>query len=101
MLPLHHEVSQKLHACTEPGSKRAHDLVDLQLIVPRVDLQRVRETTERLFRFRDQHRWPPLLTAGAGWQELYDSAAVGLDVLSLDAAVVWINDYIRELSTRS
>lgn len=32
VLPLHHQVAQKLHACTEPGSQRAHDLVDLQLM---------------------------------------------------------------------
>lgn len=32
LMPLHYQVAQKLHALTEPGSKRAHDLVDLQII---------------------------------------------------------------------
>ena len=25
VLPLHHQIGQKLHACTEPGNERAHD----------------------------------------------------------------------------
>jgi len=101
VLPLHHQVSQKLHACTEPGSNRAHDLVDLQLLVPQASVQMVQETTERLFRFRSQHTWPPVLVAGSGWQELYDEAATGLVVRPLDEAVAWLNDYIRQLANES
>lgn len=99
VLPLHHQISQKLHACTEPGSSRAHDLVDLQLLVPQADTQLVRETAERLFRLRRQHRWPPTLTPGSQWRALYDEAAEGLEVLDFDAAVAWVNEYIRRLST--
>lgn len=33
VLAVHHQIAQKLHACTEAGSDRAHDLVDLQLLV--------------------------------------------------------------------
>ena len=34
-MPLHHQVAQKLHGASEQGSARAHDLVDLQIIVSR------------------------------------------------------------------
>lgn len=98
VLPLHHQISQKLHASTEPGSNRAHDLVDLQLLTAQADPRLVRATSERLFRFRGQHTWPPVLVAGAGWQELYDEAATGLDVRTLDEAVVWVNDYILQVT---
>ena len=32
LMPLEFQVAQKLHAATAPGSQRAHDLIDLQLI---------------------------------------------------------------------
>jgi hypothetical protein len=38
LMPLEYQVAQKLHAATAPGSQRAHDLVDLQLIADRVSL---------------------------------------------------------------
>lgn len=98
VLPLHHQISQKLHACTEPGSNRAHDLVDLQLLIPDADAQLVSETTQRLFRFRNQHTWPPVLVAGPAWLALYDEASEGLDLRSLEDAVDWINEYIRKLN---
>ena len=55
VLPLHHQIAQKLHACTEPGSERAHDLVDLQLMAPLADDTLAGTTTRRLFTFRRQH----------------------------------------------
>lgn len=98
VLPLHHQISQKLHACTEPESNRAHDLVDLQLLIPDADVQLVSETAQRLFRFRNHHTWPPELEAGPDWQGLYNEAAADLDVLPLDEAVDWVNDYIHQLA---
>lgn len=96
--PLHHQIAQKIHACTAPQSQRAHDLVDLQLIVPTTDPRLVAKVTERLFAFRREHDWPPLLSAGARWESLYEEAAEGLDVLdSVSEAVAWLNDYIAEL----
>lgn len=98
VLPLHHQISQKIHACTAPGSNRAHDLVDLQLLVPEADPDLVRDTCGRLFRFRNEHVWPPVLVRGPRWDELYEEAATGLDVLSLEEAVEWVNDFIQTLS---
>lgn len=97
VLPLRHQMSQKLHACSEPGNARAHDLVDLQLMAPACDPAEVKHTAQRLFAFRKSHPWPPVVVAGEGWESLYAGAAEGLDVLELDAAVAWVNEYIRSL----
>lgn len=97
VLPLHHQISQKLHACSEPDSPRAHDLVDLQLMVPLADADLVGHTSRRLFAFRDSHPWPPTVTVGEGWALRYADAAEGLDVLELEAAVDWVNEYIATL----
>ena len=99
VLPLHHQIAQKLHACTEPGSERAHDLVDLQLMAPLTDDTLTVATTRRLFTFRQQHSWPARVTPGPTWTSLYTDAAEGLDVLSdLDAAVDWANQYIARIN---
>jgi len=98
VLPLHHQISQKLHACSEPGSPRAHDLVDLQLMCPRVDQAKVAEACVRLFRFRQFHSWPPTVVAADGWAQRYEAAAEGLDVRGLDDAITWINEYIADLA---
>jgi len=98
--PLHHQTAQKLHACTAPRSDRAHDLVDLQLIVPLTDAALVRATAKRLFKFRAEHEWPPTATAGHDWESLYAEAAEGLDVLpTATDAVAWLNAYIERLDT--
>lgn len=99
--PLHHQIAQKIHACTAPRSDRAHDLVDLQLIVPMADAGLVADTTRRLFKFRAEHEWPPALNVKDSWEPLYVDAAEGLDVLTTAAeSVDWLNSYITELADR-
>lgn len=101
VLPLHHQISQKLHACTAPTPKndRAHDLVDLQLMAPHTEEQLVAITTRRLFTFRQQHEWPPPVVARPGWSGLYTDAAHGLDVLpTVEAAVEWTGRYVCRLN---
>ncbi len=96
--PLHHQIAQKLHACTTPRSDRAHDLVDLQLIAPMTDPALVAATAKRLFRFRTEHPWPPTATEGPDWESLYAEAAEGLDVLPTVAeAIAWLNNYVATL----
>jgi cell wall assembly regulator SMI1 len=99
VLALDHQIAQKLHACTFPGNDRAHDLVDLQLLVRDwPDLAAVGATAERLFRFRKRHAWPPNVKAGPNWIGLYTDAATGLDVLQdLDAALAWTNQLIEDV----
>lgn len=100
--PLHHQIAQKIHACTAPRSDRAHDLVDLQLIAPMTESNFVAPTTRRLFTFRAEHEWPPMLSPGADWGPLYAEAADGLDVLpSVVDAVAWLNDYVARLDALS
>ena len=96
-----HQVAQKLHAVSEPGSERARDLVDLQLLEKgeHLDLSQVRATCVRLFDYRRQQTWPPTIVAGAGWGTLYAAAAEDIDVLpDVDAAVSWVNDFVRRIS---
>lgn len=96
-----HQIAQKLHAASCPGSDRARDLVDLQLLDSgeELDLGTVAATCERLFIYRQQQQWPPTLTAGEGWDDLYVAAAESLDVLaSADEAVVWVNEFVKRIA---
>lgn len=101
VLPLHHHVAQKLHACTKRGSQRAHDLVDLQLMAGLVDDILVAEAVERLFRFRRQHDWPALAVSTKEWQTLHADADIGLESVVFPAvgdAVQWLNgEYIPRI----
>lgn len=61
-LPLTHQITQKLHACTTPDdhtwvNDRAHDLVDLQLAarVYQGSMTELREVAVRLFAARRAH----------------------------------------------
>lgn len=95
-----HQIAQKLHACSGPGSERAHDLVDLQLLMQAAppELAKVRVTATRLFTYRRGHAWPPLVVAGSDWDSLYAAAAEGLPVLpEVQAAVAWTNELITRI----
>lgn len=96
-----HQVAQKLHAVSEPGSDRARDLVDLQLLGERedLDLGQLQATCLRLFDYRRQHPWPPIVGVGVGWDGLYAAAIEGIDVLpDLGEAVAWTNDLITRIT---
>jgi len=99
LLPVDHQIAQKLHACTwvgdGRGNARAHDLVDLQLLVreERPDLGLAGETAARLFASRRAQPWKPVVVAYDGWASIYAAAAEGLDVLAtIDEAVAWANE---------
>lgn len=101
LMPLHYQIAQKLHGVSEPGSQRAHDLVDLQLMVSNADVDRglVRSTCERLFSYRRMQQWPPIIRENAGWDSLYAEAAEGLDVLGdVRGAIDWANDLVAEIA---
>ena len=102
VMPIDHQIAQKLHAASCPGSDRARDLVDLQLLAAgeQLNLGAVAATCERLFSYRQQQQqWPPTLTVGEGWDELYVAAADGLDVLaSAGEAVVWVNKFVKSIA---
>ena len=98
LLPVDHQIAQKLHACTSAGAggenERAHDLVDLQVLIreERPDLGIAGTTARRLFASRRSHPWPPTVLAFDLWESIYAEAAAGLDVLSnVGEAVQWAN----------
>lgn len=110
VLTLPVQMSQKLHACTAPDAHgwvndRVYDLVDLQLI--RHDLADdaladVRTACERLFRARQGHAWPPVVSARDGWAERYRQERDGLEAATiindLDAAIIWANELIAAVA---
>ena len=101
LMPLTHQVVQKLHGVSEPNSSRAHDLVDLQLIFAHdaVDLKEVSRIAKRLFANRRRQPWPTLIKKGESWDSLYSDAAAGLDVMgNVDEAIAWANDLISKIN---
>lgn len=100
LMPLEYQVAQKLHAATAPGSQRAHDLIDLQLIAGRaeLDMPRLRAICLRLFAYRRMQPWPPRVEPQPGWNEIYAARAAGLDVLpDVTAAATWANALIARI----
>ena len=103
-LPLmarHHQVVQKLHACTAPGNDRARDLVDLQLLLDpdTLDYANTARLARRLFTARQGHAWPPRVVEQPGWASIYREAATDLSVAtSLDAAIEWTNALIDRVA---
>ncbi len=100
VMPLKHQIAQKLHGVSEPGSQRAHDLVDLQLILRRFepDLSEVQAVCKRLFDYRKMQPWPPLIKKNEYWDELYENARNDLPVLkTADEAVTWVNELIQKI----
>lgn len=104
LLPVDHQMAQKLHACRwldrNGENDRAHDLVDLQILVreEEPDLAQVRTTARRLFGSRRAQSWPPVVRAFGDWDSLYTAAAEGLDVLAtVEEAVSWTNSLIARI----
>ena len=97
---LEYQVAQKLHGASAPASKRAHDLIDLQLIVANAepDLSRVREVCLRLFQYRRGQSWPPTISANDGWRAIYDEQKGDLSVLpTVEEAVAWTRRLIDRI----
>ena len=97
---LEHQIAQKLHAVSSPGSDRAHDLIDLQIAVARgaIDYAKTKPVCVRLFDYRGQQAWPPSVVKGVDWDALYEEQREGLDVLStVDDAVEWANALIKAI----
>lgn len=100
LMPLSYQVAQKLHALSEPGSQRAHDLIDLQVIMRngQVDLRQTRSVCERVFAYRNLQPWPSRIESGVDWATLYDDQAEGLNVLrDVEEAVSWANGLIDDI----
>ena len=100
LIPIHHQIAQKLHALSINDSERAHDLIDLQAITKNetIDLSLTNNVCRRLFNSRRQQRWLPIVTKNEGWDTLYESQIEGLDVFqSVDEAITWVNELIHSI----
>ena len=83
-----------------PGSKRAHDLVDLQLIAANadLDLRRVRDVCVRLFNYRKRQTWPPTIAVGTDWESLYAAQSANVSVLpTVEEAVAWTQRLVERI----
>ena len=100
LMNLTYQLAQKLHGATGERSRRAHDLIDLQLIVNEssVNLKQVRDACERLFKYRKCQTWPPKVIKSEGWEEIYLNQKLNLPVLdSVDEAIAWANELIEKI----
>lgn len=100
LMKLSFQIAQKLHGATGDRSRRAHDLIDLQLIVNagNLDYKEVRDACERLFRYRKCQPWPPTVASAEGWDIIYETQKLNLPVLeTVDEAVVWANELIARI----
>jgi len=100
LLPISHQIAQKLHALSAVNSERAHDMIDLQIIAnnEKIDFALTRNACIRLFNSRKLQQWPPTVIKGTGWDSLYSAQISGLDVLqTADEAIVWVNDLVDRI----
>ena len=101
VMKLEYQVAQKLHGVTEARSKRAHDLIDLQLIdsLHRLDFVRIGEICRQLFRYRRKQPWPPTVVKNEKWAEIYSVQKGNLPVLpTVDEAITWANALIARIA---
>ena len=95
-----YQIAQKIHALTAPRSVRAQDLIDLQLIFARenVDYLTLCGICQRLFANRKTHAWPPQVHASEAMRLSYENAMEGLEnILPYGEAIVWANDLIARI----
>lgn len=104
VMKIAHQVAQKLHAVSEPGSERAHDLIDLQLMAGRsaLDWRDIRAKCVRLFAYRQRHPWPPVIEEGRGWASVYAAALETIREPSpllptVAEAVAWANGLVAKI----
>ena len=105
VMKVSHQIAQKLHAVSEPGNIRAHDLIDLQLVCTKtpVDLAETLSVCKRLFAYRKKQPWPPTIIKGDDWDTFYaKSLANVIEKSSLlstaDEAIAWANDLIAKIN---
>lgn len=101
LMKCEYQIAQKLHGLTEPNSRRAHDLIDLQLIVEhsQVDFAKVAQLCKRLFSFRRMQPWPPKVIKGTDWETAYNDANFKHGVSrTVDEAIAWANSLVEKIA---
>jgi len=102
LIPIPHQIAQKLHGLSSANSERAHDLIDLQLILKNedVDYVKTKEACQRLFNSRKLQEWPPVVVKGEGWESLYKDQLGTLNVLqTVDEAIDWATELIVHIDS--
>lgn len=104
IMKLAYQIAQKIHAVSKPGSERAHNIIDLQLICNRsqVGHAEVKSICQWLFDYRRRQPWPTVVTALLSWDGRYVLARNNLldigDILPIAAeAVAWANELIGKI----
>ena len=101
VMKLEYQVAQKLHGASERGSKRAHDLIDLQLITSQntIDLAETAAICRQLFKYRRKQPWPATIMKNENWDAVYAEQKGSLPVLpTIDEAISWANDLIQRIA---
>ena len=104
LMKLPFQIAQKIHGATGARSRRAHDLIDLQLIVntSEINFAETRVVCERLFRYRKLQPWPPKVIKQEGWDEIYAAQKFDLPVLpTIDEAIDWTTRLISKIFAAS
>ena len=104
VMKLSYQIAQKLHALSEEGSDRAHDLIDLMLIgrQSQLDFVDIKSKCMRLFDYRRKQAWPPEIKKGDEWDAKYEAA---LDTIrdnsdicrTVDEAVAGTNEFVAKI----
>ena len=102
LITLEHQIAQKLHGASgiSEYNQRAHDLIDLQVIMQNkdIDLKKVHSICLHLFAQRKMQPWPTLITVKDRWSEIYNAQKLDLKVLEkVEDAVDWANELIMKI----
>ena len=104
VMKLSYQIAQKLHALSEDGSDRAHDLIDLMLIgrQSQLDFVDIKSKCMRLFDYRRKQAWPPEIKKGDEWDAKYEAALGTIrdnsDICrTVDEAVAWTNEFVAKI----
>lgn len=105
-MPLEHQLAQKLRGISGLNSRRAHDLIDLQLMMlhdgENIDLRKVGEICKHIFRHPGTQDWPPKIARLQNWDTLYAEQIADLPVAKdVDSAIDWANGLISDIAALS
>ena len=100
LMTIPYQVAQKLHGLSQHGSSRVRDLIDLQLIALReqIDFQSTANICKRLFKYRRMQSWPPHISKGTDWDSVYENLKGELPVAkTCDEAITAVNELIGKI----
>jgi hypothetical protein len=101
LFPYPEQLVQKIDGCTRPDksgdNERAHDLVDIQLILPDTSIKPsdLHEIARQTFAYRGVP-WPPTARPFPSWETLYPADATDYPevIQDLGDAVAWLQSFI-------